>query len=126
MEIQWFTRANHEVATIYETNITLNTVAANHFKSAYSTIIGYEEKRKLLIIKAIRKDDIAMGLFTEEETHPISIKPSYGRINGKNIIRSLVEKFPLDFSTRPNYKFPCEWDQEEKLLRIFLEQEVKS
>lgn len=126
MEIQWFTRANHGVATIYDTNITLNTVAANHFKSAFATLIGFDEKRKTLIIKAIKKDELAMGLYSADETHPISIKPSYGRINGKNIIRNLIAKFPLDFSTHPFYKFPCEWDQEEKLLRIFLEMEVTS
>ncbi len=126
MEIQWFTRANQGIATIYDTNITLNTIAANHFKTAYATLIGYDEKQKVLVIKAIKKEELAMGLYSESETHPISIKPSYGRINGKNIIRNLMMRFPLDFAKRSFYKFPCEWDQEEKLLRVFLEKEVRS
>ncbi|MDD4211982.1 MAG: hypothetical protein PHY42_01080 [Bacilli bacterium] len=124
MEIQWFTRNNHGVATIYETNITLNTVAANHFKSAYTTLIGFDEAKKILVVKAISKDEQAMGLYSEDETHPISIKPSYGRINGKNIIRNLISIFPLDFSIKPFHKFPCEWDQTEKMLKIHLEREV--
>ncbi|MFA6627816.1 MAG: hypothetical protein WCQ80_02560 [Bacilli bacterium] len=124
MEIQWFSRNNHGVATIYETNITLNTVAANHFKNAYTTLIGFDDHQKALVIKAVNKDEQAMGLYSEEETHSISIKPSYGRINGKNIIRNLVRIFPLDFTSKPFHKFPCEWNQTEKMLKIFLEKEV--
>lgn len=124
MEIQWFMRNNHGVATVYETNITLNTVAANHFKSAYTTLIGFDEKHRTLVIKAVSKDDFAMGLYSEEETHPISIKPSYGRINGKNIIRNLALKFPLSFTDKSFYKYPCEWVPEEKMLKIFLEKEI--
>jgi hypothetical protein len=124
MEIQWFSKSNQGLATIYETNITLNTAASNHFKNAYTTLIGFEKKSKAIVIKAINKDEISLGLYNGMDTHPVSIKPSYGRINGKNIINNICSLYPLDFSDKAFHKFISEWDQEEKVLRIFLEREV--
>lgn len=124
MEIQWFSKNLPGIASIYETNITLNTVATNHFKNAYTTLIGFDPKSKTLIIKAISKDQVAMGLYKEDETHSIFIKPSYGRINGKNIIQNICAFVPLDFSDKKFYKYYCEWIQSEKLLKVYLEREV--
>ena len=42
MNVEWFTNEKDKIATIYETNITFNTVAANYFKNAYSTLIGFD------------------------------------------------------------------------------------
>ncbi len=124
MEVQWFSKQDKGIATIYETNLTLNTIASNHFKNVYTTLIGYEKKSNAIVIKAISKDEISMGLYKDVETHPVSIKPSYGRINGKGIIKSISLFYPLDFSKKVYYKFICEWDQKEKSLRIFLNEEV--
>ncbi len=125
MKIEWFSRSTNGLATIYDTNITLNTVASNHFKGAYGTMIGYDAGSKALIIKAISKQELSLGLFRSEEIHPISIKPSYGRINGKGIVRDLCTYFPLKFDTVPSHKFECEWFQEDNTLKIFLNKEVK-
>lgn len=124
MDVQWFSKNNKGIATIYETNITLNTIASNHFKNAYRTLIGYEEKSQSIVIKAINKEEILLGLYKDVETHTVSIKPSYGRINGKKIIQNLLEFHHLDFSTKPFHKFECEWDPKDRVLRIFLEREV--
>ena len=124
MEVQWFSKNNKGLATIYETNITLNTVASNHFKDVYRTLIGFEKKNNAVVIKAISKEEMLLGLYKGVETHAVSIKPSYGRINGKKIVGSLCEYHQLDFSKKLYYKFECEWDQKEKYLRIFLDKEV--
>ncbi|MDD3191586.1 MAG: hypothetical protein PHP41_02400 [Bacilli bacterium] len=124
MDVQWFSKSFEGVVTVYETNITLNTVASAHFKNAYRTLIGYDQKSHALIIKSISKDEVAMGLYKEDETHQISIKPSYGRINGKNIVRNITAVHPLDFSQTAFHKFQCEWHQQEKFLQVFLEREV--
>ena len=42
MNIKWFSKEPQSIATIYETNITLN-VASNHFKNMYATLIGYDK-----------------------------------------------------------------------------------
>ena len=124
MDIQWFSKNVQGVVAIYETNITLNTVAANHFKNAYSTLIGIDKANKVLLIRAISKDEATMGKYSASDLHPISIKPSYGRINGKNIINNICKYFPLDFSIKNLYKFPCDWDMSQKYLKIYLEREV--
>ena len=86
MNVEWFTNEKEKIATIYETNITFNTVAATYFKNAYSTLIGYDLEEQCLLIKPISKDEVAIRNLSEDDLHPISIKPSYGRINGKSII----------------------------------------
>ena len=85
MNVEWFTNEKEKVATIYETNITFNTVAANHFKDSYSTLVGFDIENKVLLIKPITKDEARTRNLSEDEMHTMSIKPSYGRINGKNI-----------------------------------------
>lgn len=124
MEIQWFTKNLNGVVTIYETNITLNTVAAEHFINAYSTLIGVDKKNNTLLIKALNKEEAINGQYTENDLHPISIKPSYGRINGKMIIKNICQFFPLDFVKQNFYKFKCEWDAANKFLKIKMKEEI--
>lgn len=124
MDIQWFSKSPKGVATIYESNITLNTVATNHFKSAFGILIGYSAERKTLLIKSVAKEDIAMGLYKDLEIHEISVKPSYGRITGKSIISKLCEFYPIEFNQSSLNKYECEWNSEEKTLEIFLERRI--
>ncbi len=124
MEIKWFSKNMQKVATIYETNITLNTVASSYFKDAYTTMIGYEKKSNSIIIKPVSKDELNLGLYKQSETHKISIKPSYGRINGKKIVENITTFHPLDFSLNNHYKYECEWDNNKNLLKIFLDKEA--
>lgn len=124
MEIQWFSNSFNGVVTIYETNITLNTVAASHFENAYATLIGYNHKDRTLIIKCLNKEEAISGVYNKTELHPISIKPSYGRINGKNIIRSINNFYPLNFNNKTLYKFDCVWDVASKSLIIDLKEEI--
>src|SRR5690554_2754371 len=124
MDIQWFSTSMQGIATIYETNITLNTVATNNFKNFYTTLIGYDHDSDAVIIKGITKEEITLDLYKGLDTHPISIKPSYGRINGKKIIENIMAFHPLDFSVKKYYKFNCEWIQKDKLLKIYLSEEV--
>ena len=124
MDIQWFSTSMQGIATIYDTNITLNTVASSNFKTFYTALIGYEPESNAVVIKGITKEEIALGLYKGLDTYPISIKPSYGRINGKKIVDNIVSFFPLDFSKKNYYKFKCEWSQKERLLKIFLDREV--
>lgn len=124
MEVQWFSTSMQKLTTIYETNITLNTVASSCFEEAYTTLIGFEKASNSIIIKPVSKDEINMGLVKQSETHKISIKPSYGRINGKKIIKNIQAFYPLDFEKNNYYKFESEWDNNKKILRIFLDRGV--
>lgn len=122
MDIQWFSKSLRGVATIYDNNITLNTVAANHFKNSYGVIVGFLADSKSLLLKPVTKEDIDLGLYKDVEIHNISIKPSYGRVNGKSIIDQLCELYPISFDHLN--KFVCEWDDVEHSLKIQLERRV--
>ena len=125
MAIQWFSKTLKGSISIYETNITINTVAAANFKNAYSTLVGMDVDKKSLVIKAISKEEVDMGLYKDSELHPIAIKPSYGRISGKNIIKNICEFVPFDFKKQQYYKFLTNWNKEQKMLVVDLTKEVK-
>ena len=120
MEIQWFTKNMSGIVTIYETNITLNTVAAGHFSNTFATLIGFNKKDNILLIKSLNKEEAISGQYSENDLHPISIKPSYGRINGKDLVKNIIKRFPLDFSDTTLHKFECSWDDTTKSLTIYL------
>ena len=124
MKIEWFTNEKEKIATIYETNITFNTVAARYFENAYSTIIGFDLEEKCLLIKPVSKEEVNIRNLSLDDLHTMSIKKSYGRINGKGIIKKLCYYFPIDFSVSNAHKYVCEWNYEEKLLKIDLNKEV--
>lgn len=125
MNVEWFTNEKEKIATIYETNITFNTVAANYFKNAYSTLIGFDLEEKRLLIKPVSKEEVNIRNLSEDSLHPMSIKPSYGRINGKSLITKLCYYFPIDFSDMKAHRFHCEWNPTENVLEIDLKREVK-
>lgn len=125
MEIQWLSNNFKGVITLYETNITLNTVSASHFENTYAVMIGYSKKDHVLIIKSLNKEEATSGVYNKADLHTISVKPSYGRINGKNIIRNISAFLPLDFTAKNMYKYYCTWDAASKSLIIDLNKEVK-
>lgn len=124
MNVEWFTKSPKGVTTIYSSYITLNTVAAKNFLNCYGTIIGFNCNEKTLLIKAITKEELSMGLYNNLDIHPIAIKPSYGRITGRSIINKLCEYYPINFKDNELNKFECEWINEEKTLRVFLERRI--
>ena len=55
------------------------------------------EREKADLSAQISKEELSMGLYQDLDIHSISIKPSYGRITGKNIIKKLTELYPINF-----------------------------
>lgn len=125
MEVQWFSKNYKGVISIYETNITLNTAACAHFKNAYKIIIGYSPQDSTLVIRNLNKEEADSGTYAEYEMHEVSIKPSYGRINGKNIVKHISEFYHLDFTSQSLYKFECIWNEETKSLSVPMKGVVK-
>lgn len=125
MSVQWFTKGLQALATIYDNNITFNTAASRFLDNAYKVLIGFDQKEKTLLFKTISKEDIALGLYKTEDLHSVTIKPSYGRIHSKHLIRNLTEFFPLDFEKKIFYKYECTWDATQKTLKVNLEKEVE-
>ena len=82
------------------------------------------DKKKTAPAAVATKEELSMGLYKNIEVHPISIKPSYGRISGRTIINKLCEYYPIDFSENSLKKYECEWSKEDKTLTVFLERRI--
>ncbi len=124
MEIKWLSNVLQPSVTIYETNITLNKTAAKNFINSYTTLIGFNAENTTLVVRSLNKEEAHNGFYKESDLHPISVKETYGRINGKNIIKNISHCFPLDFSNKNSHKFKCEWDELTRSLIIFLKEAI--
>lgn len=127
MAFKWFSRNESEqIATIYDTNITLNKAASEHFETAYSVMLGYDREQKVVAIKPLSKEADNLGHIPEDKRYKISIWPSYARISNKLFISSISEDLNISFKKSEAHKFKCDWDREEKLLKICLNEEINS
>ncbi|HEY8395959.1 MAG TPA: hypothetical protein VIK96_04200 [Bacilli bacterium] len=124
MDIKWLPKTTKGIVSIYENHITLNKVARDYFKDAYRALVGYDKDNDLLLIKALNKEEASLPKYSDNDLHQISIRPSYGRINGKGIIQNLTEFHPIDFSKKSLYKYKCDWEASQKMLKVYLQREV--
>jgi hypothetical protein len=126
MSFQWFSKNENEgIATIYDSNITLNKAASGYFDSAYSVMLGYDPKTKIVAIKPLKKDTDNLGHIPDDRKYKISIKQSYSRVSNKLFIKTLSDDTGIQFKKTEAHKFVATWDQTEKILKIDLSKEVK-
>ncbi|HHX78128.1 MAG TPA: hypothetical protein GX695_00030 [Acholeplasmataceae bacterium] len=125
MDIQWFSRKIEGTATIYETNITLNKTASRYFINTYAVLIGFDKDNKNIVIKALNIEEASLHKYNGLTLYKVSIKPTYGRINSKQLVTNIQKYYNFDFSEIKMYKFACSWNQEQKFLTIYLDKEVQ-
>lgn len=118
---EWVSRKKvDEVATIYESNITLNKSATAYLEKAYIVMLGLDSDAKLIAIKPVRKGDTELEYIPEAQRHNITIKSSYSRISNKHFIEEIAEIMNLDFTNKNYYKFGAYWSDEQNSLIIDL------
>ena len=109
-KFEWISRKKvDEVATIYDSNITLNKSATSYLEKAYVVMLGLDTEKKLIAIKPIRKGDTELEYIPEEQRHNITIKSSYSRISNKRFIEDIAKMINLDFEEKNYYKFGAYW-----------------
>ncbi len=114
-----------DLATLYESNITLNKAASSYFEHAYVVLLGLDKEKKLIAIKPVTKDELSLGFIPEEQRHNITLKSSYSRICNKMFMSEVSELLQVSFANNQSYKFKCRWDKTQKCLIIDLnEKEV--
>ena len=119
---KWISRKKvDEIATIYETNITLNKSATSYLEKAYIVLLGLDKERHLIAIKPIRKGQTELEYIPKEQKHNITIKSSYSRISNKRFIQEISDLIKLDFSEKNYYKFGAYWSDTEQALIIDLD-----
>jgi hypothetical protein len=124
MGFQWTSKKpNKGVATIYESNITLNKSASAHFEHAYRVLLGMDKDRNQLALKPITKQAFERGTIPEEKIHKISVRSSYARVSNKRFIEKVVGLANLKLYENNALKFKTTWNDDEDALIIDLTQE---
>lgn len=117
MGITWLSVKSKEgTASLYSTNITLNTIASTPFEYAYRVQIGLDDNKNILI-QPINKEKVIRGDMDEYALLKIAVKKTYARISCTEIMKQLGELLKLDYSEEP-LKFQTEWDDKENVLII--------
>ena len=119
MKIKWIgTDDSRGAVTVYENNITLSKKAADFFNDAYAIAIGVDDDSNNVIIKNVSKEEAESNVMDSNHLYKISIKASYGRITGKQMIDELKSIFGFDFSKQPAYKFNARWNNGDRMLIV--------
>ena len=117
MPIQWFSsKEKLGTASLYNTNITLNTIASVPFEYAYRVQVGLDEKGNI-VIRPLTKEKVQSGDLDEYTILQISVKKTYSRISSTTLMRNISEALKLALSERP-VKFETTWDEVKNILTI--------
>ena len=117
MAITWLAaKEKNGVASLYSTNITLNTVASVPFEYAYRCQVGITDDNNI-VIEPLTKERVLSGKLDEYTLLKISIKPTYSRISSTLLMNRISEILGIELSDKP-LKFNTLWNEEENILTI--------
>ena len=101
-------------ASLYASNITLNTVAMNKFLTAYRVMVGIDDNNNI-ILAPLDKDRVLRGDLKEEQLQKISSKKTYSRISSSSLMRQIGTRLNITFSSTP-IKCETRWDDNNNVL----------
>ena len=123
MSFVWASKKpNDGVATLYESNITLNKAASSHFEHAYNVLLGLDPSTKRIAVKPLSKEETDIGAIPEEKRHKITVKSSYARVCNKKFLKDVAELAKIDLKDNNSFKYKASWNKEDGLLVIDLTQ----
>lgn len=123
MAITWYNEKQKDgIATLYESNITLNKACLAKLEMAYNVKLGIDYEQNIVIIKPISKDLSLRGDIPEKELYKITIRASYGRISNKEFMNE-IQRFKNISLLHGPLKFKTHWDDNKKYLVIDLNKE---
>ena len=110
-------------ASLYASNITLNTVATNKFLTAYRVMVGIDDDSNI-ILAPLDKDRVLRGDLKEEQLQKISSKKTYSRISSSSLMRQIGSRLNIAFSSTP-IKCETRWDDNNNVLILKIKEENK-
>ena len=110
-------------ASLYASNITLNTVAMNKFLTAYRVMVGIDDEGNI-ILAPLDKDRVLRGDLKEEQLQKISSKKTYSRISSSSLMRQIGSRLNIAFSSTP-IKCETRWDDNNNVLILKIKEENK-
>lgn len=125
--IKWFDterKSKNCIATIYDTNITLNKHSCDLIDAAYTVMLGLDYDKKLLFIKPLNKDAATRGDIPTTAQYNITIRSSYGRISNVDFIKEIKGIIGVDSLKSNPKKFNVEYSDTMNAITIDLSKEV--
>ena len=115
--IKWFD-AKEKIgsASLYSSNITLNTVAMYPLDYAFRVLVGISEDGNI-IIKPVSKNDVESGQLDESRLLKLEIHKSFARISSSLLMRQISEEFHLELGKVP-LRYSTSWDNNDNVLVI--------
>ena len=113
-------KPNDGIATLYESNITLNKAASSHFEHAYNVLLGLDPSTKRIAVRPLSKEECDIGTVPEEKRHKITVKSSYARVSNKKFLKEVAELAKIDFKDNNSFKYKASWHKDDALLVIDL------
>jgi len=121
MSFVWVSKKPKDgVATLYESNITLNKAASSHFDHAYGVLLGLDEDGKKIAVKPITKEEFELGAIPEEKRHKITVKASYARVCNKKFMKEISDLLNIALGDNSSFKYKTKWSREDSALIIDL------
>lgn len=119
MNIEWlFKEGKNNAVTIHNNNITLSKTATSFFLDSYGIIIGIDKETKNLVIKKITQEQIENFEYKKEDLYTLTIKPTYGRINSRQLVNNISKYYELNFDNNQSYKFNANWNNGSNMLVV--------
>ena len=125
--IKWFDikeKDKNMIATICDTNITLNKHSCSYLSTAYTVMLGIDYSKKQILIKPLTKDVALRGDIPSSSQYNLSLRSTYARISNVEFIKEVKVLLGLDtFKPNPK-KYSVSYCEKDHYLIINLEREV--
>lgn len=119
--IKWFNaKERNGVASLYATNITLNTTAMYPLDFAYKVQVGVDDNDNI-IVKPLSKDVVESGVLDEYSLLKIEFHKSFARISSSVLMKQIAESLNLNLGKSP-LQFKTQWDSKENILIILIKE----
>lgn len=117
MGIHWFeARERVGQASLTESYITLNSVAALPFRYAYKVQVGVDEKKNVMVA-FLSKERVLRGDLDEYALENISVKKSYARVCSRELMKEIARETGLSLDATA-ISFETSWDDVKNILTI--------
>lgn len=116
MAVQWIKEDNTGSATITNNYVLTNKMFVEKFESCFSSIIGIDENKNILI-KPITLDEYESPALKDVTKAKVSVQRSFIRFGNTKLVEQLKNQLNLDIP-KEGIKAVTLWDEAEKSLVI--------
>lgn len=115
--IKWFNvKERNGVASLYSSNITLNTTAMYPLDTAYKVQVGVRDDGNI-IIQPVTKNVVESGILDESCLLKLESHKSFARISSSLLMKQISEEINVKLSKTP-VRFETIWDSKENILIV--------